>query len=193
MKRISKYTLGILSLILGGLALTQGVNAALSYQDSVTLSFDWGASLSMTVSETDLLVDSLSPGTSGSSNAITIAVNTNDGNGYVLSATVGSSANTTTSLTNTAGNTFTMLGTSDSVTLASMAADSTTVGKWGYSLNGSSTYSGLPIYTGTAKVLYSGKNASNTFAIGASAGSSQAAGNYTNVINFTAVANGAGV
>lgn len=198
MKRI-KYTLGIISLILGGVILTQGVWAetpkGLSYQDSVKLQFDWDSSLSMTIDDLNLIVNDLVPGGSaGVSNTINIGVTTNSGSGYTLSATVGNASNATTDLTLAGVSTkFGMLGTSASV--SSITSDDT----WGYSINGGN-YSGLPVYTATAKTIcatggtpacgtITNNTSTNTFKISAKAGGTMARGDYTNVINFAVVAN----
>ena len=164
--------------------------SSLTYQSSTNVGFTFNPTISISLSS-DLLISNLSPGSTSDSNIITVSTSTNNPTGYVLTASVGSSTNATTNLTNGSYN-FSSIATDAS--LASLNTDNT----WGYSIssdNGSTwaNYSGLPLYTAANWKQIADTNASGTndfkFKIAAKASTSQASGDYTNVINFTAVAN----
>ena len=173
-----------------GLAFV-GSASALTYQEEIPVSFTFNRGLSLSVSASDLHIYNLTPGTSDDSNIITVTTTTNNVTGYSLTASVGSSTNASTNLVNGTNN-FASIATN--ANLASLTTDNT----WGYSIstnNGStwSNYSGLPIYTASSWKELVGVNTNGTtsikFKIGAKASAAQAAGDYTNVINFTATAN----
>ena len=173
-----------------GICFVGASASSLTYQSSTDVSFTFNPTISINVSD-DLLISSLSPGSSADSNVITVSTATNNPTGYVLSASVGSSTNATTNLVNGSYN-FSSIATDAS--LSSLTTNNT----WGYSIsddNGSTwaNYSGLPLYTSANWKEIASTNTSGTndfkFKIGAKASSTQASGDYTNVINFTAVAN----
>lgn len=193
MRRL-KQILITLTAVVSGFALC-GTVRALEWQDEVDVQFTFGAELSITLSgsysdDIDLAIPNLTPGGASRSNDITITVNTNSGDGYVLSASVG---NGTTykdnNLTGTAG-TFASLASNADFTLTStdFAAD-----YWGYTTTSgdNAKFSGL-IYN-TDKVLKTttkpSDGATTLFAIGAKASSGKANGTYSNVVKFTAVSN----
>ena len=128
-----------------------GSASALSGGQSVGIQFTFNASLSVTFSSSELVIDNLTPGTYSKSNTISIDVQTNNRNGYTLTAEVGDSetpAYANSSLVNTISSTaFTSLSTSDNLTLSAFSPNS-----WGYttatSVDSSSTYSGL-LYNAT--------------------------------------------
>ena len=168
-----------------------GMASALTYQEEIPVSFTFNRGLSLSVSASDLHIYNLTPGTSDDSNIITVTTTTNNVTGYSLTASVGSSTNASTNLVNGSNN-FASIATNAS--LSSLTTDNT----WGYSIstnNGStwSNYSGLPIYTASSWKELASVNTNGTtsikFKIGAKASAAQAAGDYTNVINFTAVTN----
>ena len=147
-----------------------------------------------------MVINGLAPGTAArDSNIIDVNVSTNVAYGYNLSATVGNSSNATQNLVN--GNYgFTPLSASVA-DLASFDND-----EWGYSysidngtnwINGdyssaTAGYGVLPLYTATGVKLAGNSDnvgSSVQFKIAAKAGATQASGEYTNVVNFTAVAN----
>ena len=165
--------------------------SALTYQEEIPVSFTFNRGLSLTVSASDLHIYNLVPGNSDESNIITVTTTSNNATGYVLTASVGNSTKNTTNLVNGSNN-FASIATNASQ--SSLTTDNT----WGYSIstnNGSSwsNYSGLPIFSSTTWKEIASTNANGTtsilFKIGAKASSSQAAGDYTNVINFTATTN----
>ncbi|MBR3156856.1 hypothetical protein IKF20_00265 [Candidatus Saccharibacteria bacterium] len=130
---------------------------------------------------------------------MTITVSTNTAYGYYLTATAGTSS-TSSDLVNTSNSDYTFSSIATNANLASLTTDNT----WGYrtsSDNGStwSNYSGLPKdnndegATGKALIETNTPADSQTikFKIGAKASTSQAAGVYTNTINFYAVGNAA--
>ena len=192
-----------------GVCFISNSASALTYQSSTNVGFTFNPAISISLSD-DLLISSLSPGSTSDSNIINVAINTNASQGYTLTATAGTSS-TTTNLVNTGNNNniFTSLATNATITDWANANDNT----WGYSYsedNGTTWisgkdgsnqnilgYSGLPLDNddsgATGKTLISttlpSDNKTLKFKIGAKASSSQAAGDYTNIINFYAVAN----
>ena len=191
------------------ICLVSNSASSLTYQSSTNVGFTFNPAISISLSG-DLLISSLSPGSTSDSNIIDVAINTNASQGYTLTATAGTSS-TTTNLVNTGNNNniFTSLATNATITDWTNANDNT----WGYSYSedngttwisgkdGSSQnilgYSGLPLDNddngATGKTLISttlpSDNKTLKFKIGAKASSSQASGDYTNIINFYAVAN----
>ena len=164
--------------------------SALTYQTSEDISFTFNPSIAISLSS-DLVINNLTPGSSADSNVITVSTSTNNITGYVLTASVGNTTNTTTNLVN--GN-YNFASVATNADLANLATDNT----WGYSFSeddGSTwtNYSGLPLYTSAnwkEIITTNTKGITNLkFKIGAKASTSQASGTYTNVINFTAVAN----
>ena len=198
MRRRVKFE--IFGLITLGVVGAGGVNVgALSYQSNVGVGFTFEPTLNVTLSNSDLVINNLSPNTGSDSNVITVNVATNAAYGYDLFSTVGNTANVTTELKN-GGNSFASLS-SNVATLASFDDN-----KWGYSYStdsgsnwvsgnqGSTSagYAGLPLYTGTGvKLASANSNAGSSvqFKIAAKAGATQASGTYTNVVNFYAVTN----
>ena len=191
---------GIICLITLGVAVGGVVASdvgALSYQSSVGVGFTFEPTLNVTLSNSDLVINNLSPGARSDSNIITVGVSTNAAYGYDLLATVGNASNATTELKN-GNNSFTSLS-SNTATLASFDDN-----KWGYSYStdsgtswvsgdqgsASTGYAGLPLYTGTGVKMASvnsNTDSSVQFKIAAKAGATQASGEYTNVVNFAAV------
>lgn len=186
---------------MGG-ALLRGVNdaGALDYRSNVGVGFTFNPSLNVTLSNEDLVINGLTPGTvARDSNIVDVNVSTNVVYGYNLSATVGNSSNATQNLVN---------GDYSFTPLSASAAGLANFGnnEWGYSysidngtnwINGdyssaTAGYGVLPLYTATGvKLAGNSDNAGSSvqFKIAAKAGSSQASGEYNNVINFTAVSN----
>ena len=173
--------------------------SALSYQGTANIGFTFNPTLSLSVSG-DLIIPNLAPGNSADSNSITVSVATNTAYGYTLTSTVGSNDN------NNGNNSRNLVNNVDSnQTFASLDYGSSIVDKtnfndntWGYSYSQDSgtnwrAYNGLPLYSDTTKsaVLFStyspAHNTSLDFKIAVKAGSAQASGEYTNVINFYAV------
>ncbi|MBQ9484919.1 hypothetical protein IJU85_02335 [Candidatus Saccharibacteria bacterium] len=183
-----------------------GINdaSAITFQNNVDVEFTFNSTLSISLSSADLLIANLAPGASASSNTITVSVNTNNITGYTLSAKVGDGTTYTNGkLTNATSSTvFNNLSSSSNLTLAQFNDN-----VWGYALgtiDSNTTYSGL-VYnrdtiinattnnTGTAASsgcvsTCSGTN-STYFTIAAKASSTQASGDYSNVIIFTVVGN----
>ena len=179
----------VFGIILGGLIAWSGASA-LSWQDEVDVQFTFNPALSISLSGTDLWIDELSPNTADNSNEINITVTTNNVSGYKLFATVGDASHNYRTLMHENGiNSFASLDVGSSV--SSFPAGSNT---WGYSTNAGSTYSGLPLYSDTTSSAMLNSSAVavtqvTPFLIGARAEATQIAGDYTNVINFTAVTN----
>ena len=176
--------------------MSYGQVFATFYTREVDVEFNFNSSLSVNIDTADIQILDLAPGTSSDSNIVDISISTNSAAGYNLSATAGWADNATTNMTHTNGtNTFTSIATNAS--LASLTTDNT----WGYSFSdtkdGNNEYiwgnfSGLPLYTATAKELKNTNAPASDivgFKINAKASTAQPAGDYTNKINFIAVAN----
>ena len=178
---------------------------ALEYSSNAGINFTISPSISVSVSG-DLIIDELAPGSSSDSNIVIVNVSTNNVNGYNLSSTVGNNTDTspidnslihnTTNLVNNTvhSNVFTSLSPNDS--LSSLSSFS--VNTWGYSYSTDSgttwsNYSGLPLYTNTSGTAtlsekYIPSNDNIDFKIAAYADDTQSSGEYTNKINFIAIA-----
>ena len=170
--------------------------SALSYQSSVCVGFTFNPTLSVSISPSDLIIPSLTPGTTADSNNITVSVATNAAYGYALSAIVNGNNSDLTHTDNSinngnnngnSNNVFSSIATDSS--LPSLVTDNT----WGYSYKLSNdtnwnNYSGLSNETSKTLVDSNDQTAIPIdFKIGAKASSTQASGTYTGVINFTAV------
>ncbi len=167
----------------------------------------------------DLVIPDLAPGSYADSNHLTVTVNTNAVFGYQLSATVGTKNGTDSLVNTSNSNyTFDNLSSGKS-TLASFSdntwgysycynsplSDCESHDEYWVYGNRSTSYSGygaLPLDDNTSAgergrggvilintVDYPGTGDSVMFKIGAKASTTQASGNYTNTINFYAVAN----
>ena len=175
---------------------------ALEYSSSAGVSFTISPSISVSVSG-DLIIDELAPGSSSDSNIIDVTVLSNNNTGYTLSSTIGSSTNNYTDLkldgnssddtnkfTNLSTNKASLSNFDDNSWGYSYSTDSGTnwiSGNTGSTANG---YNGLPIYSSTGiKLVDTTAIGTNTikFKIGAKASNTQAAGEYTNTVNFAAV------
>ena len=182
-----KRILAITSLTLISAALAGNAAFALTEQSEAALEFTFAPSLTLSVSDSDLIISDLIPGTSDISNTVDVTVTTNSVYGYALSATTGNTTNPTRNLVRDSSNYLESIAVNSST--STLSNDT-----WGYTIDGGATYSGLPLYTSAATELnfsYGPVNAAagkTSFAIGAKASTNKAAGNYTNVVNFTAVA-----
>lgn len=201
MKRYTKILVSILALFVTCIIGSNQV-FALTYQDELDVSFTFNSSISMSLSSGNLVISSLSPDTYADSNIVTITTSTNNSSGYTLTATAGDGDTYTNTNLIDSTNTFTSLGTSDSIGSMS-SANATQNGRWGYAFStdsgttwrnatGGTGYSGLPYYTATgAQIVDSSTNGTSSvqFKIGAKANAAQSAGTYRNVINFVAITN----
>ncbi len=178
--------------------LAEGATAV-TYQDSIDVSFTFNPTISINLSSdtssTDLIIDNLVPGSIADSNTLTVSVTTNAAYGYYLTATAGTSS-TNTDLVNTSNSNYKFTSLAPNADLSTLTTDNT----WGYRTsddNGStwSNYSGLPKdnndegATGKALIETTSPvdNKSIKFKIGAKASTDQASGTYTNIITFYAV------
>lgn len=177
--------LTILMLSLANITLT----SALSHQTETDISFTFNPTISISLSSSDLVIPSLTPGTTAESNSINVSVATNAAYGYTLSATVGNNTYNNSNL-NHSNNTDTFSSIATSANLSTLDTDNT----WGYttSLDSGSTwsnYNGLS-NSSNKKLLDIDTNISSTigFKIAAKANNTQASGTYSNTINFIAIA-----
>ena len=181
--------------ILCGLSLVSNANA-LTYQDGSDIQFTFNSTLSISLSDADIVIGNLIPGQDDTSNAVDIVVNTNNLYGYTLTATVGSVTKDYRDIRHTNGvaNFASIDVDSDLTTLSGQSSS-----VWGYttSTNGTtwSNYNGLPKYddtTNTAELNVTdgaAEDSTTSFKIGAYAAEGQLAGDYTNVINFIVTSN----
>ena len=181
--------------ILCGLVLVSGASA-LTYQDGTDVQFTFNSTLSISLSDTDIVIGNLIPGQDDTSNAVDVVVNTNNLYGYTLTATVGSATKNYRDLRHTNG-TASFASIDVNSDLSTLSGESSSV--WGYttSTNGTtwSNYNGLPKYDDTANTAElnvtdgAAEDSTTSFKIGAYAAEGQLAGDYTNVINFEVVSN----
>ena len=198
--------------LLGGLALgavRMSLNneaSALTYRNDTDLTFTFNPVITLAVSG-DLSIDDLAPNTASDSNIITITAGSNAIVGYTLYTNVGDTTNNYTDLrlaTTDSTNKFSVLSSPVSTidnmgeskwgySYCNNAGDCTSSDNWVYGSAGSvnTGYGIMPLYndathSGDIK-LADTTNADETtvnFKIGAKASDVQAAGVYTNVINF---------
>ena len=189
-----------------GTAIISQSTSALTYQDSTDVKFTFNPTININLSSTDLVIPELTSGSSSDSNEVTVSVSTNTGYGYYLSATAGTKTGNT-SLNNTLDSSYKFTNlTANAPSLSAMPDNS-----WGYSYstdNGTTWvsgdvgsamtgYNGLPLdnddsgATGIKLVSTDSFTSSSSikFKIGAKSAPTQAAGTYTNTVNFYAVAN----
>ncbi len=192
-------------MLIASLVTSVASTSALTYQSSNDVEFTFNPTISVSLSDANLIIDNLTPGSSSDSNVITVEVATNAGYGYYMTATAGTKTTNTNLTSTTSSNLFTNVST-DAATLNDLAANS-----WGYSYskdngttwisgdtnNPSSGYNGLPLDNddsgATGIILANTDSFTNSssikFKIGAKASPTQATGTYTNTINFYAVTN----
>ena len=161
--------------------------------------------INLTLTGGDLVINNLTPGNAADSNSITATVTSNSPFGFHLAAATGTSTGTD-SLVNTADSNFTFANLSTNKASLSNFSDNT----WGYSYSTDGTnwisgdygsaiagYNGLPLDNNdsgaTSTTLFNSDSYLGSkavqFKIGAKSATTQAAGTYTNTINFYAVAN----
>lgn len=181
--------------------LTINNTSALSYSSDVNISFTFSPTLSVSISPSDLVISNLTPGTTDTSNEISVNIATNNFYGYKLYATVGSNttAYNSTNLTHTNGvDAFSSLSPAASFTDLVDFTTNATDNTWGYTYsldNGTtwSKYNGLPIYNtdSPTRLVKTTELSEDTidFKIAAKSSPTQASGTYANIINFTAITN----
>lgn len=182
----AKHILCGIGAILGGVMAAQGAGA-LTAQEDVDLYFSFNPTIGISLSSRKISIDNLAPGNAAKSPNISITVNSNNAYGYRLLATAGDGADYTNNSLVNGEATFTSVAVNAGTALASLS-DNT----WGWAKNDVNAYYGLPYITGTPAEILSTSAAGGTtvaFAIGAKAASTQASGEYTNVINFALVGN----
>ena len=201
---INSLSLFIITLLVSVFEVSSA--SALTYQSSTNVEFTLNPTISITLSDPNLIIDNLTPGSSNDSNIITVNISTNAGYGYYMSATAGTSTGNT-DLTNQSSPSAKFTNLSSNVATLSSFPDN----NWGYSYstdngttwisgsegNTSTGYNGLPLDNDdsgpTGIILSSTDSFTNTgsikFKIGAKASTTQASGTYTNTVNFYAVAN----
>ncbi|MDO4747300.1 MAG: hypothetical protein Q4A70_03105 [Candidatus Saccharibacteria bacterium] len=195
-----------------------GDASALTYSSDTDIEFTFNSVISINLSSPNLVISDLAPGDALDSNIITVGANTNGSAGFQLSATVGvkngtsalvNTNDSTYAFTNLSTNKATLANFSDNTWGYSYCANTAAncnggSGTWVSGSVGSTTagYNGLPLDNNTnadergngGVTLISttgteGEQKTVQFKIGAKASSGQASGDYTNTINFYAVAN----
>ena len=195
MKRAKRGILLAL-VVLGGI-LSAKIASATTYQDGTDIKFTFRPTLSVALSSEGITISDLTPGQSGASSPVDVTVNTNNIYGYTMNATVGSSTKNYRELKHANG-TDQFASVAVGSGLAAMPTDGGSV--WGFasSTDGGQTwskYTGLPKYddvNGALELNHASAAAGGDVTkvrIGAYAVEGQAAGDYTNVINFAVVTN----
>lgn len=197
MRRRAKFE--IISLITLGMMGAGGASVgALSYQSNVGVGFTFNPTLTVSLSSGDLTIPGLTLDSTGVSNDITVSVSTNAAYGYTLSATVGNNSTyNSDNLINSLDSSKVFSNIATDANLANLGGTSDT-NIWGYSYKDNtvttpawSNYNGLPLYSATGTTLIDTNSAatdgSADFRIAAKTSSTQASGEYNNVINFVAV------
>ena len=182
----AKHILCGIGAILGGVIVAQGAGA-LTAQEEVDLYFSFNPTIGISLSSRKISIDNLAPGNAAKSPNISITVNSNNAYGYRLLATAGDGADYTSNSLVNGEATFASVALNAGTALASLS-DNT----WGWAKNDVNAYYGLPYVTGAPAEILATSAAGGTtvaFAIGAKAASTQASGEYTNVINFALVGN----
>ena len=193
-KLVSLFCYVILGVVGVGVVVDGTSVGALGFESNMLVSFTFSPTLSVSLSNDGLSISELALGATGVSNEINVAVNTNIAYGYTLSATVGNDSNYNgDSLYNSVDHTNTFTNIATDADLTSLSDGNT----WGYSYKDNtvstptwSNYNGLPLYSSTAATLLdttTNTSGSADIKIAAKVGSSQASGEYNNVINFTVV------
>ena len=208
MKSHTKTKNGIFGMIAFGLMLVLGVVAvcptwAATKTQEVDVQFTFNSTISLSVDQQKMTIESLNSGMASDSSEIVLTVDTNNANGYYVSATAGTQE-TNTDLTNAdpaaSAFKFAILGVSDSKKTAQEMDDNT----WGIACAPgegtdlkSQPYSGLPKdgkdNGATGKKILTEQNWNGEKKVkcrfGVKASPTMAAGTYKNVVNFYAVAN----
>ena len=196
--------------VIAGAAIFAGIGTlagsesatALTYQTGVGMNFTLEPSISVSLSNSEIYINDLAPGTSADSNVVTVTVFSNATGGYSLTSTVGDTTYNNRNLTNKDSSAAIFSSIDFGTEKAYTAGGGNLEDKqWGYtsSTDGGTTwaaYSGLPLYSDTENVATimsgteptSASGASAQFKIAAKAATGQASGEYNNVINFIAVA-----
>ena len=181
--------------------LQQRSASALTYSADVGVQFTFNPALQIDLSSADILIPSLSPGTTADSNVIDVIVKTNNITGYTLNATVGNNTtyDTRDLVHEVSGSSANFASINYGASLASLTTDNT----WGYSYSTDGgtnweAYDGLPLYSDVTNIATLKDSATPpatstgdvvNFKIAAKASTMQASGDYNNVINFIATAN----
>ena len=197
-----QYILYIVVILLSIINAINFNNAsALSYSSEVGVGFTFNPTLSVSLSSSDLTIQGLPLGTTGTSNEVNVLVRSNAAYGYTLSATVGNNSTyNSDSLINNIDNNKVFSNIAVDADLSSLN-DSASTNIWGYSYKDNtvdnptwSSYNGLSLYSSTnpATLIDLNSNTSTDtssldFKIAAKASSTQPSGEYSNIINFVAV------
>lgn len=176
----AKHIITTCGILLGGLVVSQGASAVVTYETSSNVQFTFNPVLTLTLTGDGFVIDNLVPSMSAISNEVTASVSTNSVAGYTLSATVGDTTYNSTSLISGA-NTISMM----------VSGTSLTAGHWGYTLDNGTTYGALDTTNSTVLARTSTAASSDVthIKIGAYASSSQPEGIYRNVMNLAATTN----
>ncbi len=165
----------------------------------VDVQFTFNSSITVSVSQETISIDSLTPGTAGESDPVTVTVATNNATGFKLTGTVGTKGAEEVANTDLAADglatKFTLLAEDANSTKDTIADNS-----WGLAFAKSeedintSTYNGFKAdagddgATGTVLLDTDGPDGDKTVQVkvGAKAGATMLPGTYQNVVNFYA-------
>ena len=160
---------------------------SLSSGSTINVVFEFEKTLQLSISDPELFIEDLPPGTSDNTNEISVNVATNSESGFIMDAAVGERLRPSTRIPNIVdGPTyFQSVGLHNTVTTIP-------AGSWGYSIDHGATYSGLPDYRDVhpSDIFIESHEAANMslpFLVGATAADDQARGIYYTPITFRAV------
>ncbi|MBO7560432.1 InlB B-repeat-containing protein [Candidatus Saccharibacteria bacterium] len=174
-------------LIICALFILSQPTMSLSSSTTINVVFEFEKTLQLTVSDPEMIIENLLPGTSDNTNEISVNVATNSETGFIMDAAVGERLRPSTRIPNIIdGETyFSSVGLNKKVT-------SIPAGQWGYSIDHGATYSGLPDYRDVhpSDIFIESHEAANMslpFLVGATSADDQARGIYYTPITFRAV------
>ena len=209
MKRRTGLSYKILTLtaaaVAVGIAVPAGIDtstSALTYQDTKDIRFTFNPTVNIQLSNEGFTIPEIVPGSAMDSNIVTITISSNNTSGYTLYGTVGNDDTYDYSDLRLSSDNATNVFSSLTSNVGSLDAFNSS--QWGYAYSTdsganwvsgdagstSSGYNGLPLHSNTGVILADTNSAASTsiqFKIGAKASSTQVAGSYQNVINFSAV------
>ncbi len=160
---------------------------SLSNSTTINVVFEFEKTLELSVSDPEMYIMNLLPGTTDNTNEIYVNVATNSETGFIMDAAVGERLRPSTRIPNILDNEtyFQSVGLNNTVTTIP-------AGRWGYSIDHGATYSGLPDYRDVhpSDIFIESNTAANMslpFLVGATAADDQARGIYYTPITFRAV------
>lgn len=197
-KKVKKKLISGVAVAAVATVVVANVAHGLTYSQDIGVSFTFNPVVGLTLSASDLIISNLAPGTAADSNVIDINILTNNANGYTLNASVGNDSTYNTRnlvhKNNTVPNTFSSIDIGSNISDKTNLNDNTWA--YSYSIDSGTTwtgYNGLPLYSDTTNIaqlknstipVSSASGDTIKFKIAAKASTTQASGEYNNIINF---------